>query len=105
MLRIAFNRYLAAYAGLPREVRMMATAIFVNRCGTMVLPFLALYLTSRLSMSEVSAGRIISTHGLGAICSAYLGGRLTEPVGAIRLQTFCLFLCVPCILVLPLFNH
>ena len=95
MLYAAFRRYRAAYEGLPREVWLLSIVLFVNRSGTMVIPFLTLYLTSELGMSESAAGRMISVYGVGAICGAYLSGRFTERIGAIRLQTVCMFLAAP----------
>jgi predicted MFS family arabinose efflux permease len=95
MLRAAFRRYRAAYAGLPREVWLLSLALFINRAGSMVLAFLTLYLTSQRGLSEAVAGRMISVYGAGGVCGAYLGGRLSERVGAIRLQTLCLILAAP----------
>jgi predicted MFS family arabinose efflux permease len=102
MIRSALQRYRAAYTGLPREVWLLAVVLFVNRAGTMVLPFMTLYLTSQLEMSEALAGRLISVYGLGAVCGAYLGGRLAAKYGAIRLQTSCMFLSVPAFCLVPL---
>jgi predicted MFS family arabinose efflux permease len=102
MIQSTLQRYRAAYSGLPREVWMLAIVLFVNRAGTMVLPFMTLYLTSQLRMSEAIAGRLISVYGLGAVCGAYLGGRLAGRFGAIRLQTVCMFLVAPMFLLLPL---
>jgi predicted MFS family arabinose efflux permease len=104
MFRLTIQRYRAAYSGLPREVWLLAVVLFVNRCGSMVLPFLPLYLTSELHMSEASAGRLIAFYGVGAICGAWFGGRLVRSVGAIRLQTLCLFLSVPAFLLIPLWK-
>lgn len=104
MFRRTLLRYRAAYSGLPREIWLLALALFVNRCGTMVLPFLTIYLTSEFAWTEVAAGQMISVYGLGAICGAYLGGRLSEPVGAIRLQTACMFLAAPAMLAIPLWS-
>jgi predicted MFS family arabinose efflux permease len=73
----------------------LALVLFVNRTGTMVVPFMTLYLTSELEMSEASAGRMISVHGVGAVCGAYLGGWLAHRFGAIRVQTSCMFLAAP----------
>lgn len=56
---------------------MLALVLLVNRSGTMVIPFLALYLTGPIGMTEAAAGRMISVYGLGAICGASLGGRLS----------------------------
>ena len=104
MVRSAIRRYQAAFSGLPREVWMLALVLFVNRCGTMVLPFLTLYLTSQFNMSDAAAGSMISVYGLGAICGAYLSGRLAESIGAIRLQTLCMFLAAPSCLLIAAWN-
>ena len=95
MLRAAILRYRTAFAGLPREVWWLALVLFVNRCGAMVLPFLTIYLTRQLEFSEALAGRMVSVYGVGAVCGAYLGGRLSERFGAIRFQTVCMFLAGP----------
>ena len=100
MIRFAIRRYRSAFSGLPREVWMLSFVLFVNRCGTMVLPFLTLYLTDELKIGKGAAGSMISIYGLGAICGAYLSGRLVESIGAIRLQTMCMFLAAPsCLLI------
>jgi MFS family permease len=96
MLQAFLTRYRAAYAGLPREVWLLSLVLFVNRAGTMVMPFLTIYLTSQRGMSDAAAGRMLSLYGVGGICGAYLGGRWCERIGAVRLQTICLFLSVPC---------
>src|SRR5687768_13891228 len=104
MFHLALRHYRAAYAGLPREVWVLAGVLLVNRVGTMVLPFMALYLTSQLGMSAGLAGRLISVYGLGAICGAYVGGRLAAVHGALRVQTVCMFLSVPGYFILPLWK-
>jgi predicted MFS family arabinose efflux permease len=78
--------YRVAYADLPRDVWLLASAALVNRSGTMVLPFLALYLTRELHFSTVTAGQILSLYGLGSMAGSLLGGWLTDRVGAIRVQ-------------------
>ncbi len=104
MVHSIIQAYRSAYCGLPREVWMIAAALFINRSGTMVLPFLALYLTGEMQLGDAAAGRMISVYGLGSIVGAYLGGRLCAAVGAIRLQTVCLFATVPAFLMVPLFQ-
>jgi len=78
--------YRAAFAGLPRRVWILALAAVVNRSGTMVLPFMSLYLTTRLSFSIVEAGRVLSLYGIGAIAGSWLGGVLSDRVGPVRVQ-------------------
>ncbi|HEX6963730.1 MAG TPA: MFS transporter [Lacipirellula sp.] len=104
MITATLQRYRAAYSGLPREVWLLSIVLFVNRAGTMVLPFMTLYLTSQLGMSEALAGRLIGVYGVGAVCGAYLGGRLAGVLGPIRLQTICMFLSVPGFCLLPVWK-
>ncbi|MAT71964.1 MAG: hypothetical protein CMJ58_20870 [Planctomycetaceae bacterium] len=98
----AWLRYRAAYAGLPREVWLLAVVIFINRAGAMVLPFLTLYLTSERGMAEASAGQLISVFGIGAVVGSYLGGRLADRFGAIRVQTVGMLMTAPACLMIPL---
>jgi MFS family permease len=100
MFRAVLRRYRAAYAGLPREAWLLAVVLFVNRAGTMVIPFLTLYLTSERGMNEAAAGRMISVYGVGSIIGAYFSGRLCEAFGAVRLQTVCMLLSAPCYLLI-----
>ena len=86
MLRRLRGAYRAAFAGFPREVWILAAATFVNRSGTMVLPFLALYLTRRLGFSIGTAGRLIALYGVGAIAGSFIGGWLADRVGPVRVQ-------------------
>jgi predicted MFS family arabinose efflux permease len=104
MFHFALSRYRAAYAGLPRDIWLLSFALFVNRSGAMVMTFMTLYLTSQLDMSEAAAGRMISVYGLGAVCGAFMGGRLSQAFGAVRVQTVCLLLAVPGYLLLPLWE-
>lgn len=104
MIAPLLDRYRSAYSGLPREVWLLSVALLVNRAGAMVLAFLTIYLTSERSLSAGSAGRMLGVYGLGAVLGAWLGGRLTDRVGAIRLQTICLFLTAPGFLLIPCFT-
>ena len=96
--------YRRAYLGLPREVWMLSVAAFVNRFGTMVLPFFTLYLTSERGYQEAAAGRILGIYGVGSIAGAYVGGRLTHRVGAVPLQIGFFLAAVPICLAVPLFR-
>ena len=101
MFTKVLQTYRSAYGGLPREVWMISMALFINRFGTMVLPFLMLYLTRELDLGEASAGGLLSVYGFGAIVGTYCGGKLTDQFGAIRLQIVLLLCSVPMFLVLP----
>ncbi len=78
--------YREAYSGLPRATWVLAAVCFVNRCGTMVLPFLMLYLTSQRGFSAFGGGVVVTLYGIGAGVGAFCGGVLTDRLGAKRVQ-------------------
>jgi len=90
-----------AYKGLSRESWMLSVIMLIYRSGSMVLPFLGVYLTEELGFSLKKTGIILSCYGLGAILGAYLGGRLTDKSGYFRVQLFSLFVCIPGLLLIP----
>ncbi len=96
-----FEAYRKAYADVPRPIWLLSSALFVNRLGTMVLPFLTLYFKKNLGYSDSTAGFMISLYGFGSVLGAYVGGKLTGKVGAIRLQVILLSLSVPVFLCIP----
>lgn len=104
MVRSIAKAYRDAYVGLPREIWILSLALFINRCGAMVLAFLSLYLTNELGFTIRDAGLIFSVWGLGSMVGAFLGGKFVKRVGAIRFQIIGLTLAVPCFLAVPLFS-
>ena len=78
--------YKEAYSGIPRDLWLLAVVALINRSGTMVLPFLSLYLTAERGVSPAEAGQLIAVYGVGAMVGAYLGGWLSDHIGAIRAQ-------------------
>ncbi|MCJ7753533.1 MAG: MFS transporter [Thermoanaerobaculales bacterium] len=89
-LRALITAYRAAYSGLPREVWLLAGALLVNRAGTMVLPFLSLYLTRDLDLTAANAGLIIGCFGLGSMAGSFIGGWLSDRMDPVRVQEFSL---------------
>jgi MFS family permease len=92
MFRRVARAYASAFAGLPREVWLLSVALFINRCGTMVLMFFLLYATQELELTSIVAGQLLSAYGIGAILGSALGGKLSSRYGAIRVQIVCLLL-------------
>lgn len=74
--------YKDAYSGHPKEVWALSGITFINRMGTMVLPFLTIYLTTILGFSLSEAGLIASAFGFGSLFGSYIGGRLSDKIGA-----------------------
>jgi predicted MFS family arabinose efflux permease len=89
MLQASVRLYKNAYSGLPRSMWWLALVMFINRSGTMVIPFLTVYLTSK-GYSLPQAGYVMAAFGTGAIVGGYLGGRLTDSFGHFRVQLFSL---------------
>jgi predicted MFS family arabinose efflux permease len=85
-LRRVAAAYRAAFADLPREVWLLALGCLVNRAGTMVLPFLSLYLTVRLHFTVAEAGLVLGLWGVGSMVGSYLGGRLADRFGPLGVQ-------------------
>lgn len=52
----------------------------------MVLPFLSLYLTRDRGMEIAFAGKMMALYGVGALGGSWLGGWLSDRIGAIRAQ-------------------
>ena len=67
--------------GLPRAFWVLWTGSLVNRLGTMVLPFLSLYLTSGRHFSVATAGGILALLGVGQMFSQLIGGMLADRFG------------------------
>ena len=78
--------YRNAYRGLPRSVWLLSGVMLINRCGTMVLPFLTLYMTQHLGFSVEQAGFVMLFFGAGALCGTFFGGFLTDRFGFYAVQ-------------------
>ena len=78
--------YARAFHGLPPSVWWISLVLFLNRAGTMVMPFLALYVTQELGHPVTAAGWLLSAYGVGHLAGAFLGGWLCDIVGPIRIQ-------------------
>lgn len=67
---------------LPRPIRVVCAATFVNRVGSMALPFLLLYLTKERHYTPEAAAAIIGVYGAGALVAGPLAGGLVNRFGA-----------------------
>ncbi len=85
MLTRTISLYQNAYSGLSRSTWLLSLVMLVNRSGTMVLPFMTIYLTSN-GYSIGQAGLVMGIFGFGAVCGGFIGGRLTDRFGFQQVQ-------------------
>ena len=60
---------------------VLCAGAFINRAGTMVVPFMTLYLVSARGFSIVAAGEMLAGFGGGAVVAPLIGGALADRVG------------------------
>jgi len=92
MIKSSIAVYRNAYIGLSDATWWLALVMFVNRAGTMVLPFLTVYLREEMHYSIAAAGWEVALFGMGAILGNFIGGRLTDKIGFSPVQFWSLFL-------------
>ncbi len=71
---------LANLKALPRATWILFAGTFINRFGTFVMPFLAIYM-SRRGFTPAQAGLAVSAYGGGHIVASMLGGHLADRIG------------------------
>ncbi|WP_298119123.1 MFS transporter [Flavobacterium sp.] len=91
MFKNAFRKYIDNFRGFRREVWILTLVTFINRAGTMVLPFLSKYLYEDLHFSEIQIGNILVCFGLGSMLGSWLGGKLSDKIGFYKIMIFSLF--------------
>lgn len=87
---------------LPREVWLLAAATLVNRAGTMVLPFLVLYLTHTFGITPAHAALSLTVYGIAALITMPVAGRLTDILGPVTVIKASLFLSGILLFLFPL---
>ena len=78
----SLQRYKNAYSGHPKEIWAITVMTLINRMGTMVLLFLTVYLTTVLNFPLREAGFLAGAFGIGSLAGSWLGGKLTDRIGA-----------------------
>ena len=90
MLKNAFNKYIDNFRGFSREIWILTLITFINRAGTMVLPFLSKYLKEDLHFTYSQVGWIMVSFGCGSILGSWLGGKLSDKIGFYKIMIFSL---------------
>jgi predicted MFS family arabinose efflux permease len=92
MLLVAANRYVNNFKGFSREIWILTIVTFINRAGTMVLPFLSKYLKEDLHFSYGEVGWIMMAFGAGSMLGSWLGGKLADKIGFYKVMVYSLLL-------------
>ena len=90
MIQRAFQKYINNFKGFSREIWILTMITFINRAGTMVLPFLSKYLKEDLGFSYSQVGWIMVSFGVGSMLGSWLGGKLSDKIGFYKVMIFSL---------------
>jgi len=96
--------YTNSFKGLSQESWMLALVMLINRSGSMVLPFLGVYMTNHLHFSIENTGIVLSFFGIGSVLGSWLGGFITDKIGEYKVQSLSLLLSVPLFCLIPVFK-
>src|SRR5438876_11503589 len=75
---------------LPRGAWILFFGTFLNKFGTFVLPFLAIYMTG-LGYSAAQAGMAIAGYGVGTLVASLIGGYMADRMGWRKTIAFSMF--------------
>lgn len=87
LLRIT-HTYRASFSDLSRETWLLSLVMLVNRAGTMVVPFMSMYITQRMHRSIADAGLIITLFGAGAVLGSSVSGHFIDRISFRAVQIF-----------------
>lgn len=86
LLSWILNLYAESFRGLPREVWLLCGVLLINRAGTMVIPFLSLYMSREVGLSTGQVSWVLVAFGLGSLTGSYGMGRLCDRLGPVVIQ-------------------
>lgn len=83
--------YKNSFSGLRYDVWLLAFVQLVNRSGTMVVPFMSMYMTQKMGVSITKAGFVMACYGVGSILGSFIGGKLIDRFGFYSIMLYTLF--------------
>lgn len=86
------KNYSANFKGFSKEIWILTFITFLNRAGTMVIPFLSKYMKENLSFSYNQIGWIMFFFGAGSLIGSSLSGKLSDKIGFYKVMVFSLFM-------------
>jgi predicted MFS family arabinose efflux permease len=84
--------YKNAFSGLSKKTWLLSLVMLINRSGTMVIPFMSLYMTRQMHVSYGKAGIVMGLFGAGSIFGALIGGKLSDKIGYYKVMCSALLL-------------
>ena len=79
------------YVQLPLQVRILCLGSLINRAGSFVLIFMAIYASEQLGFGVPFATACIGVLGLGSMAGSMIGGHLADKFGRRGVMLFALF--------------
>ena len=70
--------YFKQYKGLPREIYFIFIARIVNSLGTFIYPFMTMYLSRKMGMSDETVGVYMTVLAVVGIPGVLIGGKLAD---------------------------
>jgi predicted MFS family arabinose efflux permease len=88
---VMIKKYLDNFKNFPKEIWILTLITFINRAGTMVIPFLSKYMKENLEFSYSQIGWVMVFFGAGSIIGTWLSGKLSDKIGFYKVMVFSLF--------------
>lgn len=85
------KKYFDNFKDFPKEIWILTLITFINRAGTMVVPFLSKYMKENLEFSYSQIGWVMVFFGIGSIIGTWLSGKLSDKIGFYKVMVFSLF--------------
>ncbi|MCO8122440.1 MFS transporter [Stieleria sp. TO1_6] len=93
------------YLRLPLPVRILCLGSLVNRAGSFVVIFLAIYASEKLGFGVPFATACIGVLGVGGMLGSVIGGHLADQIGRRSVMLFALFGGAALLIVLSLVTN
>ncbi|MHC5308569.1 MFS transporter [Myroides sp. LJL116] len=103
-MRKIIQIYIDSYRGLSSASWMLSIVMLINRSGSMVLPFLGVYMTKELNFTQTQIGYVLACFGVGSIFGSTIGGWITDKIGNYKVQYMSLLCSIPIFIMLPHFT-
>lgn len=72
---------ISQFSGLSKDIWILAITSFINKFGSMVIPFLTIYLRTGLKFTYVEIDFIMVFLGLGTICGNFFSSKVSDAIG------------------------